>query len=55
MLTCDSLELYEKYKVLSDQVDNLYTCGRLGEFKYYNMDQALENALYVSSQIINNA
>lgn len=54
VLTVESLELYEKYRLLSKQVQNLFTCGRLGEFKYYNMDQALEKALDVSRQILKN-
>lgn len=52
VLTVESLELYEKYRLLSRQVENLFICGRLGEFKYYNMDQALEKALDVSRQIL---
>lgn len=54
VLTGESLELYEKYRLLSKQVQNLFTCGRLGDFKYYNMDQALEKALDVSRQILKN-
>ena len=54
VLTVESLELYGKYRLLSKQVQNLFICGRLGEFKYYNMDQALEKALDVSRQILKN-
>lgn len=45
ILTNDSKELYEKYKRLANSVEKLFLCGRLADFKYYNMDQALYNAL----------
>lgn len=38
-------ELYEKYRREVEIVPNLYLCGRLAHYKYYNMDQALESAL----------
>ena len=36
---------------MANKISNLYVCGRLGEFKYYNMDQALERAIDVSKTI----
>lgn len=45
VLTSQSQEQYDKYKALADQLPNLLCCGRLADFKYYNMDQALEKAL----------
>jgi UDP-galactopyranose mutase len=47
VLTEDSQRQYAKYKALADRVKNLIYCGRLGDFKYYNMDQALERALEI--------
>lgn len=47
VLTAESQEQYEKYKTLADQIPNLICCGRLADFKYYNMDQALERALRI--------
>lgn len=47
VLTSDSQRQYESYRQLADRVKNLIYCGRLADFKYYNMDQALERALYV--------
>lgn len=47
ILTAESQKRYLQYKALSDQVENLICCGRLGDFKYYNMDQALERALQI--------
>ena len=35
----------------SGQIPNLICCGRLADFKYYNMDQALERALKVCQEI----
>lgn len=52
ILTDQSQELYGKYKTRAVEIDNLYCCGRLGEFKYYNMDQAIKSALRTSKQII---
>ncbi len=52
VLTKDSKELYLRYAELADKIRNLYVCGRLGNFKYYNMDEALEFALEISKQII---
>ncbi len=45
VLTADSQALYRRYRALADRVPNLTLCGRLADFKYYNMDQALERAL----------
>lgn len=45
VLTARSQEQYAKYKALADRIPNLICCGRLADFKYYNMDQALERAL----------
>ncbi|WP_457944669.1 UDP-galactopyranose mutase [Caproiciproducens sp. LBM24188] len=45
VLTEESKRQYASYKKLANKVDNLYYCGRLADFKYYNMDQALERAL----------
>ena len=47
ILTENSRILYKKYHTELEKVENLYICGRLGDFKYYNMDQALERALEV--------
>lgn len=51
VLTEESQEQYAKYKALADQISNLVCCGRLADFKYYNMDQALERALAVCKEI----
>lgn len=38
-------ELYKKYKELADQEDKVIFGGRLGEYKYYDMDQVIDAAL----------
>lgn len=45
VLTAESQKKYEKYLILAEKVANLYWCGRLADFKYYNMDQAISRAL----------
>lgn len=37
--------LYEKYKSLSQQEDNVVFGGRLAEYKYYDMDKIIANVL----------
>ncbi|WP_370745184.1 UDP-galactopyranose mutase [Ruminococcus callidus] len=37
--------LYEQYKALAEAEDNVIFGGRLGEYKYYNMDKTIEVAL----------
>lgn len=52
VLTEESKALYEKYYQRARQIKNLIFCGRLGDFKYYNMDQALARALEVADGIL---
>ena len=40
-----NLELYEKYKANAQKEKNIYFVGRLANYKYYNMDDAVDNAL----------
>jgi len=44
-------ELYLKYKKLADQRPDMMFCGRLGEYKYYDMDQAIENSFNILKRI----
>jgi UDP-galactopyranose mutase len=52
VLTKESSAQFERYHALAKKVDGLYPCGRLADFKYYNMDQALARALEVSKVIL---
>ena len=48
VLNDKNLELYEKYKKLAEkeQIDkHIHFVGRLANYKYFNMDQAIKNAL----------
>lgn len=38
-------ELYQKYKALADMEKNVIFGGRLGEYKYYDMDKVIEKVL----------
>ncbi len=51
VLTEASQAQYAQYKALADRIPALVLCGRLADFKYYNMDQALERALDVMEQL----
>lgn len=50
--TTESEKIYEKYVRLAKQIENLSFCGRLANFKYYNMDQAIYNALLYSKELL---
>ena len=45
-------ELYAKYKTLADSVPDVYFAGRLGTYKYYNMDQVVAQALTLADKLI---
>ena len=44
--------LYEQYKLLGDKEKNVVFGGRLGEFKYYDMDQVIEEALKKTEELL---
>jgi UDP-galactopyranose mutase len=37
--------LYQRYKSLAKKENNVVFCGRLGTYRYYNMDQVIEQAI----------
>ena len=45
-------ELYQKYLKRAKENPSLLICGRLGEYKYYDMDQAIARAFVISKQIL---
>jgi UDP-galactopyranose mutase len=47
----ESAGLYQKYLALARITPNVYFVGRLGTFKYYNMDQVTAQALTIYSKI----
>lgn len=52
VLTEKSQAQYVQYKNAAERIPNLICCGRLADFKYYNMDQALEQALRVCRECL---
>ena len=38
-------QLYARYRELADALPNVLFGGRLGEYKYYDMDRVIETAL----------
>ena len=45
-------ELYKKYKELADKETNVVFGGRLGEYKYYDMDKVIRAALDKAKEIL---
>lgn len=45
VVTEESKKIYEQYVGLTKNYNNIFLCGRLAEFKYYNMDICIEHAL----------
>lgn len=45
-------KLYEKYKQLADKEKNVFFGGRLGTYKYYDMDKVIQEALDLAYQIL---
>lgn len=44
-------ETYEKYRNAGQSINNIEFLGRLAEYKYYNMDQAIENAMNLVNRL----
>lgn len=45
-------ELYEAYRTLAEKELNVVFGGRLGEYKYYDMDQVIDAALIKSEELL---
>ena len=41
----ENYELYNKYLAEAEKLENVYFLGRLGDYKYYNMDGAIKRAI----------
>lgn len=46
-----NVECYREYYREIEDIENLFLCGRLADYKYYNMDQAVERAFAVYREI----
>ena len=42
--------LYERYKALASQQDKVHFAGRLGQYKYFDMDKVIDEALTFAKQ-----
>jgi UDP-galactopyranose mutase len=51
ILSPENRALHDKYRALTDQLDNFYLLGRLAEYKYYNMDAIVDLALDLAHKI----
>ncbi len=47
-------KMYKKYQLLADTLPNIYFTGRLGTYKYYNMDQVVAQSLSLFKKIMHN-
>jgi hypothetical protein len=47
----ENAELYKQYKMLADATPHVHFAGRLGTYKYYNMDQVVAQALMLFNRI----
>ncbi len=43
---------YERYRRLTDALPNFYPLGRLAEYRYFNMDKVVVDALAASERIL---
>ena len=43
-------ELFQKYRELAERENKVIFGGRLGNYKYYNMDQVIEEALLMAEK-----
>lgn len=51
----ENAELYRRYKALAERTANVTFLGRLGTYKYYNMDQVVGQALALFQRIARQA
>jgi len=45
-------ELYRRYRALAEDDSRVLICGRLGEYRYYDMDQAIARARILARKIL---
>ena len=47
----ENARLYEQYRELAEATPDVYFCGRLANYRYFNMDQVVGQALHLYSNI----
>jgi UDP-galactopyranose mutase len=50
--TREARELYARYRYAADALENITIAGRCGEYRYYDMDQAIARGLTIAMEII---
>ena len=45
-------QLYSRYRERAKTIERLVICGRLGEYRYYDMDQAIGRALTLARRVL---
>lgn len=48
----ENIDLYNKYLEKSRKLENVYFLGRLGDYKYYDMDKAILRAIELFEEIV---
>lgn len=48
-------DLYRRYRERAEAIPQLLICGRLGEYRYYDMDQAIARARLLASRFLSDA
>lgn len=48
----ENMEIYNRYKILAASEPNTFFTGRLGTYKYYNMDQVIAQSLTLFKKIM---
>ena len=49
--SAENRNLHERYAALAANLDNVTFCGRLGKYRYYDMDQAIGSAMRLATGI----
>ena len=44
--------LYQQYSKMASTLPRVLVCGRLGEYRYYDMDQAIGRAITLATRIL---
>jgi UDP-galactopyranose mutase len=45
-------DLYKRYRARAEAIPGLMLCGRLGEYRYYDMDQAIGRAMLLAREVM---
>ena len=48
----ENARVYEMYRELAEATEDVYFCGRLANYKYFNMDQVVAQALHLYRNIV---